>query len=137
MAPKSLISSLALSIGIWISGTHASGWAQFCDDNACGVNCGESVSLDDPGCLAESGRNSILFHGTGEEFQYVNLIWSPDGACSCQNDCIANVLDGVGDGCLNLNGMSCQFVFDNFRKTMLSLSRSPIRRLVQVRWHRS
>ncbi|KAI1322912.1 hypothetical protein F5Y16DRAFT_412974 [Xylariaceae sp. FL0255] len=38
-------------------------WARFCDDRNCSRNCGEPVSLDDPGCLNEHNRSSIHFHG--------------------------------------------------------------------------
>jgi hypothetical protein len=32
------------------------------NDNACNDGCGESVSVDNPGCLNENGRQSIKFH---------------------------------------------------------------------------
>ena len=64
---------------------YATTYAQFCDDQECSVNCGESVSTDNPGCLSESGRGSIKFHDIN--IQEVNLVSSPDSACSCQNNC--------------------------------------------------
>ncbi|KAJ6586172.1 hypothetical protein B0H19DRAFT_1250884 [Mycena capillaripes] len=32
-------------------------WAQFCNDKACSEGC------DNPSCLNENGRQSIMFHG--------------------------------------------------------------------------
>ncbi|KAI1454815.1 hypothetical protein F4805DRAFT_460322 [Annulohypoxylon moriforme] len=60
-------------------------WAQFCDDTGCSQNCGESVRVSDPGCLNESGRKSIRFHGSGGG-DYA-LVTSPNGNCPCQNGC--------------------------------------------------
>ena len=75
-------------------------WAQFCDDNACSVNCGISVELSNPGCLDEVGRGSIYFHDSSPDYA---LVFSPGGECPCQNECI----DGIGaDGCYNLDGHS-------------------------------
>ncbi|KAI1205633.1 uncharacterized protein F4807DRAFT_464514 [Annulohypoxylon truncatum] len=60
-------------------------WAQFCDDDACTQGCGESVRVSNPGCLNESGRKSILFHGSaGGDYA---LVVSPSGNCPCQNTC--------------------------------------------------
>ncbi|KAI2619512.1 hypothetical protein GGS26DRAFT_601975 [Hypomontagnella submonticulosa] len=60
-------------------------WAQFCNDSGCSQGCGESVQVSNPGCLNESGRKSILFHGTsGGDYA---LVVSPSGNCPCQNAC--------------------------------------------------
>lgn len=76
-------------------------YAQFCDDTKCSQNCGESVSVDNPGCLAETGRNGIFFHGNGEQ---KNLVVSPDNACSCQQDC----LEGISNegSCVDISSQS-------------------------------
>ncbi|KAI1073670.1 hypothetical protein F5B20DRAFT_498457 [Whalleya microplaca] len=61
-------------------------WIQFCDDTACSANCGISVSVNDPGCLAnEWGRNSLKIHGSN--FVGAFLVHSPDKNCGCQDDC--------------------------------------------------
>lgn len=107
MAPRSLITSLAFAIiTLMVQGSNAQAWAQFCDDNACSVNCGESVDVNDVGCLTEYGRNSVLFHGASDsESQEVHLIWSPDDACSCQNDCVSDIVGwGTENGCFDMNG---------------------------------
>ncbi|KAI2464577.1 hypothetical protein F4781DRAFT_439486 [Annulohypoxylon bovei var. microspora] len=68
-------------------------WAQFCDDEACSVNCGISVSVENPACLSkEWDRNSIRLHGQDVVSNY--LVHSPDEACSCQNDCTS--IPGTG-----------------------------------------
>ena len=108
MARRSLITGLIAAVAAFAvlpRGANATAWAQFCDDTACSVNCGDSVSLDNPGCLAESGRHSILFHGV--DYQDVELIFSPGSTCDCQNDCIGNLIDSTGGttyGCLDLTG---------------------------------
>ncbi|OTA99778.1 hypothetical protein M426DRAFT_27175 [Hypoxylon sp. CI-4A] len=63
-------------------------WARFCDDEQCTQNCGQSVSVDNPGCLGrEWGRRSVALHG--EDFIGAYLVHSPDEGCGCQNDCTA------------------------------------------------
>lgn len=57
----------------------ATTYAQFCNDNACNDGCGESVSVDNPGCLNESGRGSIKFHDSN--IQDVRLVFSPEQNC--------------------------------------------------------
>lgn len=99
---------LAIAIGALAGYATATTYANFCDDGACSVNCGISVSTDNPGCLGESGRNSVSFHDPN--FGNVALVTSPDGACSCQNYCYDNVVLGTGaggaKGCLPLTGPS-------------------------------
>ena len=85
----------------------ATTFAQFCDDTACSVNCGISVSVDNPGCLNEAGRHSILFHG--DNVQPVNLVFSPTPDCPCQNECVtpvkcAGATCGAVQQCLDLSG---------------------------------
>jgi hypothetical protein len=53
-----LIGVIAAFFGV----AQATTYAQFCNDNACNDGCGESVSVDNPGCLNENGRQSIKFH---------------------------------------------------------------------------
>ncbi|KAI0152135.1 hypothetical protein F4776DRAFT_659063 [Hypoxylon sp. NC0597] len=76
-------------------------WAQFCDDEACSVNCGIAVSVNNPGCLArEWGRNSIKLHG--QDFIGAYLVHSPGLYCDCQNDCTA--IPGMGTpGCIDIS----------------------------------
>ncbi|KAI1093114.1 hypothetical protein F5B19DRAFT_174520 [Rostrohypoxylon terebratum] len=75
-------------------------WAQFCDDNACSVNCGTSLSVSNPSCVEnEIGRKSVKVHGNNFIGSY--LVNSPDGGCSCQNDCTA--IPGTGlPACIDL-----------------------------------
>lgn len=40
----------------------SSGWAQFCDDDNCSVNCGISVSANNPGGCCSSRRNNTYAH---------------------------------------------------------------------------
>jgi hypothetical protein len=90
---------------------QATTYAQFCNDNACNDGCGESVSVDNPGCLNENGRQSIKFHVRSsrdacrymicdaDTFQIqdlnlaqVSLVFSPTPNCPCQNYCVDNIL---------------------------------------------
>jgi hypothetical protein len=64
---------------------------------------GESVSTDNPGCLEEHGRGSVKFHGVN--IQGVNLVASPDSACSCQNNCNYDVVREIDSNpCFHLTG---------------------------------
>lgn len=65
--------------------THAS-------DN-CSEGCGISVNVNDPGCLTEFGRGSILFHG--DNVADVSLIASPGSTCDCQNYCEDDIVQSV------------------------------------------
>ncbi|OTA98367.1 hypothetical protein M426DRAFT_28538 [Hypoxylon sp. CI-4A] len=67
------------------SSIQADYWAQFCNDESCSQGCGESVRVSNPGCLNESGRKSILFHGTPDT-DYA-LVVSPNAGCNCQETC--------------------------------------------------
>ncbi|XDG09213.1 hypothetical protein ABKA04_008828 [Annulohypoxylon sp. FPYF3050] len=75
-------------------------WAQFCDDNACSVNCGTSLSVNNPTCIGkEIGRKSVKVHGHNIIGSY--LVNSPDKGCGCQNDC--TVIPGTGlPACIDL-----------------------------------
>ncbi|KAI1379618.1 hypothetical protein F4677DRAFT_442593 [Hypoxylon crocopeplum] len=77
-------------------------WVQFCDDTACSQNCGLSVSINDPGCLAnEWGRRSLKLHGS--DFLGAYLVHSPDAGCGCQIDCTD--LPGAGaPTCIDISG---------------------------------
>ncbi|KAI2620624.1 hypothetical protein GGS26DRAFT_594725 [Hypomontagnella submonticulosa] len=86
-------------------GIHAASqgaWAQFCSDDNCSENCGISVDISNPACLAgEAGRKSIALHGTG--FLGAYLVHSPDNHCGCQIDCTK--IPGAGaPTCINISG---------------------------------
>lgn len=67
-------------------------WAQFCNDADCSEGCGQSVKVSNSGCLNQSGRKSIRFHGTpGNDYA---LVVSPGGDCPCQSTC-ASVPSGT------------------------------------------
>jgi hypothetical protein len=68
-----------LAISALAGYVSATTYAQFCDDTACTANCGISVSVDNPGCLNESGRHSIKFHDSN--IQDVRLVFSPSPDC--------------------------------------------------------
>ena len=91
-----------------IFGRALAGWgyATFYDDNACSVNPGIAVAIDNPGCLAnEFGRNSIYIQpGTDMLVADAALVWSPGSACDCQVDCSIVNYNGGSDYCWNLNG---------------------------------
>lgn len=96
----------------------SSGWAQFCDDDNCSVNCGISVSANNPGCLEEPGRKSVKLHGTDNPFwSTVSLVITPHDSCSCQSQCMNNLASGGqydAAGCVKLaedaNGASYRFI---------------------------
>jgi len=82
---------------------YATTYAQFCNDQECSEGCGISVSTDNPGCLEEHGRGSVKFHGVN--IQGVNLVASPDSACSCQNGCNYDVVREIDSNpCFHLTG---------------------------------
>lgn len=60
-------------------------WVQFCNDDACNEGCGSWVSVTNPGCLNENGRNS--FKVKGYAWDHVKLVQSPDADCPCQSGC--------------------------------------------------
>ncbi|KAI1460373.1 hypothetical protein F4805DRAFT_478833 [Annulohypoxylon moriforme] len=89
-------------IGAIFSGlTTGTLWAQFCDDTACSVNCGVSVSISNPSCLGKQwDRKSVKVHG--QNFIGSYLVSSPDENCGCQNDCTS--VPGTGlPACLDLS----------------------------------
>ncbi|WPG97949.1 Hypothetical protein R9X50_00073200 [Acrodontium crateriforme] len=86
--------SATILLAALVGYVQATTYAQFCDDHACTENCGISVSTDNPGCLNESGRNSIKFHD--DNIQEVNLVFSPTPNCPCQTECINVVACGEG-----------------------------------------
>ena len=103
---------------LFLAGASATMWGQFCDDTQCSINCGISVAIDNPGCLGEYNRNSVLFHddelteaGLGlidplyvPEVDF-SLVLSPGSDCSCQVDCISNIVNTPeGPGCYDLTG---------------------------------
>lgn len=54
---------------------------QFCDDTACSVNCGNWIEPNSAGCATgESGRQSVLFKGTGSSTWQVGAY--DNGDCS-------------------------------------------------------
>ncbi|KAJ5115746.1 hypothetical protein N7456_000094 [Penicillium angulare] len=78
-------------------------WGCFCDDSDCSENCGEWVSLTDPGCLNEGGRGSFYVKDGGDGTHY--MIVSPSADCPCQSDCDDGADQGFrkGDTCHTLN----------------------------------
>lgn len=66
----------------------------------CTANGGTAVDVNNPGCLAETGRNSVYLQA-GDIGGGAKLVASPDGACGCQNFCSV-VGMGNNAGCLNL-----------------------------------
>ncbi|KAI2621199.1 hypothetical protein GGR54DRAFT_639328 [Hypoxylon sp. NC1633] len=97
-----LISIVVHILGMTLPFVSCKIWVQFCDDTGCSENCGISVSINDPGCLAnEGGRRSLKLHGS--DFIGAYLVHSPDARCGCQNDCTD--LPGAGaPTCLDLSG---------------------------------
>ena len=77
----------AFTAALLATTAHASGWASFCDELFCSENCGIGVSVNNPGCLAQAGRRSVML--TGLNWQSVALLWSPNGdtECTCQTHC--------------------------------------------------
>lgn len=67
-------------------------YATFYDDNACTQNGGEAVSVSNPGCLNESGRQSIYFQA-GFDDADVYLVESSAANCPCQDNCDYIALD--------------------------------------------
>ena len=93
---------LAVTTLALFQGTYGTIWAQFCDDNACSVNCGASVAVNNPGCLDEYGRGSIAFHGDID--LYYSLVMSPGPDCPCQDECIEGIVYGGVPDCYDLAG---------------------------------
>lgn len=92
-----------------IPGTQ--GWAYFCDDENCNEGCGESASVNNPGCLNESGRKSVKLNGNIAWNQFA-LIVSPDQNCPCQDNCFAG-FSGGDNLCVSLDnyqGSSYRFI---------------------------
>jgi hypothetical protein len=89
----SILATLASQSAI----VSATAWAQFCNTNDCN-DCGESVSLDNPGCLNESGRQTIKFHGISLEAgtQVRNLVASPSPDCPCEASCQTMTVGAAG-----------------------------------------
>ena len=96
-------------------------WAQFCDDAACDVNCGESVQVVNPGCVGKHGRNSIMFHhadvlgisGTGNgnasPFSLISFL-STNCSDSCQNSCLDHI-DIKSSYCVDISAFNASLVF--------------------------
>ncbi|KAF1823077.1 uncharacterized protein K489DRAFT_401585 [Dissoconium aciculare CBS 342.82] len=84
----------------------ATTYANFCNDENCSDGCGISVSVDNPGCLNESGRKSVSFHGSN--IQEARLVFSPEQNCNCQQNCVQVVYAGEGQAggpaCMSLDG---------------------------------
>lgn len=83
---KALFSVALLALMLPVA--HAEAWAQFCNSDDCN-DCGESVSITNPGCLNENGRNSVKFHGysvtSGAEV--IHMVVSPSPDCPCEASC--------------------------------------------------
>ncbi|TIC08076.1 hypothetical protein E3Q14_04049 [Wallemia mellicola] len=93
-------------------------YAQFCDDENCTENCGTSVSVDNPGCLVESGRGSIKFHDLN--LGSIDLVATNNDQCSCQSHCYTHVVEGMGKqppSCMSLKDNLKQFKSFRFLNT--------------------
>jgi hypothetical protein len=79
---------LLATLAITIRTVKAGAWAQFCNTDDCN-DCGESVSITNPGCLNENGRKSVKFHGysvtSGAEL--IQMVVSPSADCPCEASC--------------------------------------------------
>ncbi|KAI1411857.1 hypothetical protein F5Y13DRAFT_190860 [Hypoxylon sp. FL1857] len=94
---KPTLIKLAVLMGAMAPVVTATGWARFCDDQACSSNCGEWVSTSNPGCLKEYGRKSIFFKELWE-----NLVFSPGDECNCQTECVTVPGGGPKSGCQDI-----------------------------------
>ena len=78
------------------------------------VNGGIAVAVENPGCLNESGRNSIYMQDGSDVNDYV-LVISPSPDCPCQNGCIETDNLFLVSTCVGLantsNGPSGSFRF--------------------------
>ncbi|KAI0140425.1 hypothetical protein GGR57DRAFT_520783 [Xylariaceae sp. FL1272] len=88
-------------------------WAQFCSDDACSENCGNSLQLSDTHCWNEWPRKSIKFHGA--PYGPYAIIISPSYGCPCQTTCKKISQYGLpASGCLNMSefgaDMSYRFI---------------------------
>ncbi|KAE8151148.1 hypothetical protein BDV25DRAFT_139131 [Aspergillus avenaceus] len=91
--------------------TQTQGWAYFCNDENCNEGCGQSVSINNPGCLNQSGRKSLKLKGNIAWDKFA-LLSSPDQNCPCQDNCYA-AFSGGDDLCIsldNLPGSSYRFI---------------------------
>lgn len=87
------------------------GWATFCNDENCNEGCGQAVSLNNPGCLNQSGRKSVKLNGN-IAWNHFALIVSPEQNCPCQDNCFSG-FSGGDDMCLSLDryqGSSYKFI---------------------------
>ncbi|KAI1318670.1 hypothetical protein F5Y16DRAFT_116893 [Xylariaceae sp. FL0255] len=87
---KSLASLLSLKYEPTDNYADALFWARFCDDDQCAHNCGIWVSMDNPNCLKEVHRKSILMKpvGSPHDDHIYNAILSPERGCECRQECI-------------------------------------------------
>lgn len=97
------------TVGILDNNADTEGWASFCDNADCN-NCGMSVSLTNPGCLRQTGRKAVKFHGN-PIWNTFTLIASPDDQCGCQSSCQPGL--HADSGCFpldDLQGGSYRFI---------------------------
>ena len=112
MAPHASIVGLATAITtLMVRQTSAeTGWASFCDDTGCSVNCGTPVSVYNWNCVSyEYGRNSVLFWDMFYSADWVNLLWYPGDECGCIDDCVAMVASTIpnptsANACFDMTG---------------------------------
>lgn len=85
---------------------EAGAWAQFCNTDDCN-DCGQSVSITNPGCLNESGRKSVKFHGysvtSGAEI--IQMVVSPSPDCPCEASCTTVKTGAAGVGWTGIFGV--------------------------------
>ena len=93
------------SLTLFSSAANGQVFASFCNTFDCG-DCGEGVDVSNPGCLNESGRQSILFEGTAVDPAGISLVFSPTPDCPCQNDCMQTIVPVAGavSNCVPLIG---------------------------------
>ena len=79
---------------------RAGGWAYFCDDAACSVNCGPWVSMSNPSCV-KGLRKSFYTKEIG--IYDFRLVVSPNSECSCQSDCINGISASNEKSCRDIS----------------------------------
>lgn len=68
-------------------------YATFYNDDDCKEGAGIAVSVNNDGCLNESGRQSIYFQSASEFAKEASLVFSPSPDCPCQTGCIPYITD--------------------------------------------
>jgi hypothetical protein len=82
-------------------------YATFYNDDACTEGAGQPVSTTNPGCLNESGRQSVYFQTATTDKSYY-LIYSPSTDCPCQSYAQFIVGEVQLPACVKLDGPAAQ-----------------------------